>query len=147
MTWREARFREAGGRRFAIVPEDFFRYYQCQPALWDLDYLLAICDRALTLGIRDPWSFEALVPLAPPPHYISELSWPTVHHGFLASGKVNPEAALFMRPWGSASRDLEKAILRDLRAQQGPFPRVRARVRQGYLTTRRILGDLKRRMS
>ena len=29
-------------------------------------------------------------------HYVANYQWPTVHHGFLASGKANPSAIDYM---------------------------------------------------
>lgn len=87
---------ERGRELFAVVPVDFFRYFQVQPTLWRLDYLLAACDHALAQGIGDAWSFEAMRWSRALPHYVSQYNWPTVHHGFLVQGELNKAAIAFL---------------------------------------------------
>ena len=81
----------------ARVPLNFFRYFQLQPSFWDLDYLIEICREALEKQCFDPWSFESFSYAKPRQHYVSRYEWPSVHHGFLAQGKVNPEAIDFLQ--------------------------------------------------
>jgi hypothetical protein len=94
-TWRKIEVATFGGERLAVVPRNFFRYFQLQPTLWRLDYLERTCAEALRLGITDPWRFEAMQLNGAEQHYVSAYHWPTVHHGFLAQGKVNTAAIDF----------------------------------------------------
>jgi hypothetical protein len=94
-TWRKIEVATFGGARFAVVPRNFFRYFQVQPTLWRLDYIERICAEALRLGITDPWRFEAMQINGGEQHYVSAYRWPTVHHGFLAQGKINTAAIDF----------------------------------------------------
>ena len=110
-TWRKIDIESEHGRRLAVVPRDFFRYFQVQPAIWKLDYLLAACRQALAAGNPDAWSFEALRWPDAAQHYVADYRWPTVHHGFLASGKVNPEAIGFID--GTLAPELRTQLLRD----------------------------------
>jgi hypothetical protein len=121
MTWKAIDILEVAGVRFARVPEDFFRYNQCQPALWDLEYCLSLCDRALELGIDDPWSFEAMRLSGQPQHYVADYPWPTVHHGFRAAGRVNPEAIFFARGEGPQLAALKQELLAEFTAERGPL--------------------------
>ncbi len=97
MTWNAIDVLEMNGCRFARVPKEFFRYNQCQPGIWEIDYYLSVCDRALELGIDDPWGFESMRLPNQPQHYVSEYAWPSVHHGFMAGGRVNAEAIHYAR--------------------------------------------------
>src|SRR5262249_54824083 len=55
----------------------------------------------------DPCAFESLSYSKPRQHYVSRYAWPSVHHGFLAQGKVNPEAIDFIQlPQGREFRSL-----------------------------------------
>jgi hypothetical protein len=99
------------GRRLAIVPRGFFRYFAMQPAFWRLDYLVDACKAALDRQIRDPWAFEAMQWEGAAQHYVAEYNWPSVHHGFIAAGQTNPEAVLFMSPTNAA--ELRGQLIRD----------------------------------
>ena len=92
MTWRERAIEDTPAGRVARVPDDFFRYNQCQPSLWNIDYYLSLCDQALAAGIDNPWAFEEAVFPRQAPHFIADYAWPSVHHGFMAQGVINPEA-------------------------------------------------------
>ena len=95
-TWRRIDTVSVDGDLFARVPRDFFRYFQVQPTLWRLDYLVSVLKEATSRGITDPWGFEALRMAEAEQHYVADYRWPTVHHGFLARGAVNPEAIGFI---------------------------------------------------
>jgi hypothetical protein len=106
-TWRNIDLTWLNGCEMARVPLKFFRYYQLQPSFWDLDYLIEVCREASAKQCFDPWSFESLNYSKPRQHYVSRYAWPTVHHGFLAQGKVNPEAIDFIQmPQGRQFRSL-----------------------------------------
>lgn len=95
-TWRSIETATLGNELLAIVPHDFFRYFQVQPTLWRLDYLQAVCANAIAQGIADAWTFEAMRWQNAGRHYVSSYNWPTVHHGFLAQGRLNPAAILYL---------------------------------------------------
>jgi hypothetical protein len=99
-----------GLEEFAVVPSTFFRYFQVQPALWRVDYLLSALTYANRAAILDAWSFEALQFSDALPHYISRYRWPTVHHGFLAQGKVNDEAIRFAQSRSPLRQHLKSEI-------------------------------------
>jgi hypothetical protein len=106
-TWRNVDVRWFNGCEMARVPLDFFRYFQLQPSFWDLDYLIEICHEAFEKQCFDPWAFESFNYGKPRQHFISRYEWPSVHHGFLAQGKVNPEAIDFIQmPQGREFRTL-----------------------------------------
>jgi hypothetical protein len=110
-TWRNIDVTWLNGCEMARVPLNFFRYFQLQPSFWDLDYLIEICRAAFEKQCFDPWSFESLSYGKPRQHYVSRYAWPSVHHGFLAQGKVNPEAIDFIQmPKG---REFRSLLLRD----------------------------------
>lgn len=92
-TWRKIEIANFSNEKFAVVPRDFFRYFQLQPTLWRLEYLERACAGAIAAGKGDPWRFETLRLQNAEQHYISSYDWPTVHHGFLAQGSVNLAAA------------------------------------------------------
>jgi hypothetical protein len=96
-TWRQIDLVRFGDCETAKVPTNFFRYNQLQPSFWNLDYLLDLCREAKARRFFDPWSFESFSFSAPRQHYVSRYAWPTVHHGFLAQGKVNPDAIDFIQ--------------------------------------------------
>jgi hypothetical protein len=100
------------GRRLAIVPREFFRYFAMQPAFWRLDYLVDACKAALERGIRDAWAFEAMQWEGTAQHYVAEYNWPSVHHGFIAAGKINHDAISYMS--GSAAAELKAQLIRDV---------------------------------
>ena len=95
-TWRRKEILELDGETLAVVPRDFFRYFQVQPTLWRFDYLEAACAHASAHGIADAWTFEAMRWPQAGRHYVSSYNWPTVHHGFLAQGRLNPAAILYL---------------------------------------------------
>jgi hypothetical protein len=95
-TWRRVETLNLEGELLAVVPRDFFRYFQVQPTLWRIDYLLSACMNAMTLGISDAWTFEAMRWPDARRHYVSRYEWPSVHHGFLAQGKINPAAIVYL---------------------------------------------------
>ena len=95
-TWRRVETAVVGGRRFAVVPREFFRYFQLQPTLWRADYLAGLLRSSIGSGVTDPWGFEALRLDCAEQHYVADYAWPTVHHGFLAQGAVNHDAIRFI---------------------------------------------------
>jgi hypothetical protein len=106
-TWRTIEVVSLNGCEMARVPVNFFRYFQLQPSFWDLDYLIEICRVAVENRCFDPWSFESLSYGKSRQHYVSRYAWPSVHHGFLAHGKVNLEAIDFIQmPQGREFRSL-----------------------------------------
>jgi len=109
--WRKVEVDIVDGRRLAIVPRDFFRYFQVQPAWWNINYLVEACRTALDKGIRDPWAFEAMRWTEASPHYLAEYNWPSVHHGFMAAGKVNHSAISYIS--GTAAAKLKAQLIRD----------------------------------
>jgi len=110
-TWRKIETIIANGQKLAVVPRDFFRYFQVQPAFWRIEYLIAVCRHALDEGKHDAWGFEAMRWDGAARHYIADYNWPTVHHGFIASGKVNPEAIGFIDE--RVAPELRNQLLRD----------------------------------
>ena len=95
-TWRRIDVEVVSGRRLAVVPRDFFRYFQVQPAFWKIEYLIQACRTALAGGITDPWAFEAMQLEKASQHYLADYNWPSVHHGFMAAGRINPAAIYYM---------------------------------------------------
>ena len=110
--WRRIDVRQIGSERFAAVPRDFFRYFQVQPTIWNIDYLIQACGVALERGIRNVWQFEAMHWDGAAQHYVADYHWPTVHHGFLAAGKVNPSAITYMDK--AIGAELYVELIRDL---------------------------------
>jgi hypothetical protein len=102
---------ELGDRRFAVVPRDFFRYFSLQPACWDIQYLTSVCRTALDSAITDPWRFEQMAWDGARQHYVAEYNWPSVHHGFMAAGKLNPAAISYMSR--TAVPELHKQLIRE----------------------------------
>jgi hypothetical protein len=94
-TWRKIEVANFSGERFAVVPRDFFRYFQLQPTLWRLEYLERVCAAAIAAKKGDPWQFEMLRFEDAEQHYVSSYNWPTVHHGFLVQGSVNLAAVRY----------------------------------------------------
>jgi hypothetical protein len=95
-TWRRIDIEIIQGYRLAVVPYQFFRYFQIQPAFWKVEYLVWTCRAALAGSVTDPWAFEAMRLDGARRHYIADYKWPSVHHGFIAEGKINPEAISYM---------------------------------------------------
>lgn len=81
----------------ARIPPNFFRYNQIQPAFWDIDYLIYLCDDALSRHVHDAWSFEALDVPKKEQHYVSAYQWPSVPNGFLQKGRVRKEAIEYIQ--------------------------------------------------
>jgi hypothetical protein len=94
-TWRKIEIANLSGERFAVVPSDFFRYFQLQPTLWRCEYLERVCAAAIAARKTDPWQFEALRFRDAEQHYVASYNWPTVHHGFLVQGSINPAAVRY----------------------------------------------------
>lgn len=111
-TWRRIDIEVVGGRRLAVVPGDFFRYFQVQPAFWNIEYLTSACRAALASGITDPWAFEAMRLDGARQHYVADYSWPNVHHGFIAAGSINPAAISYMSR--KAAPELHAQLVRDV---------------------------------
>jgi hypothetical protein len=110
-TWRNIDITWFNGCEMARVPFNFFRYFQLQPSFWNLDYLIEVCHEAFEKQCLDPWSFESLSCGNRRQHYVSRYAWPCVHHGFLAHGKINPEAIDFIQmPEG---REFRSFLLRE----------------------------------
>ena len=110
-TWRNIDVTRFNGCEMARIPFSFFRYFQLQPSFWELDYLIEICREAFEEQCFDPWSFESFSYSQPRQHYVSRYAWPSVHHGFLVQGKVNPEAIDFIQmPEG---REFRRLLLRE----------------------------------
>ncbi|MBD2385329.1 hypothetical protein [Cylindrospermum sp. FACHB-282] len=72
------------------VPQSFPFYSQLQPAIWNMEHLLSVCEYALDNSILDPWQFERIV--LGDKHYVSEYPWPSVLNGLLHSGQPNWQA-------------------------------------------------------
>jgi hypothetical protein len=111
-TWRRIETQEIAGERLAIVPKNFFRYFQVQPTLWRMSYLERVCAAAMTAEVLDPWQFEAMRLQLAEQHYVSAYNWPTVHHGFLVQGRVNSAAIDFIDK--KVGIDLRQQLIRDL---------------------------------
>jgi hypothetical protein len=95
-----------GGHRLARMPRDSVYYNQCQPAIWDLDYLASLLAEAARRGVGDPWAFERFSRPDQPPHYVSEYRWPSRHCGYRRRGRVYLRALYTMKlPEGRALRD------------------------------------------
>jgi hypothetical protein len=111
-TWRRIDTREIAGEILAVVPRDFFRYFQVQPTVWRRSYLEHACAAAIAADVLDPWQFEAMRLPAAEQHFVSGYNWPTVHHGFLVRGTINPSAIDFVdRERGNAIR---RQLIREL---------------------------------
>lgn len=83
------------GESIAAVPRTFFRYFQLQPTIWKIDYLIDVLTSAKAQEVTDPWNFEAISYAHAGQHYVSRYRWPTVHNGFMAQGRVNDKAIAF----------------------------------------------------
>ena len=70
-TWRRTETLQLDDELLAMVPLDFFRYFQVQPTLWRFDYLEAACANAKPQGIADAWTFEAMRWPNAGRHYVS----------------------------------------------------------------------------
>ncbi len=66
-TWRRIDTRRFHDCEMATVPNNFFRYFQLQPSLWQFDYLIDICREAYEAQCSDPWSFESFTYSKPRP--------------------------------------------------------------------------------
>jgi hypothetical protein len=109
--WRTIQIDIMDGRRLAVVPRNFFRYFAVQPACWSLEYLIRACKIALDRGIRDTWAFEELRWEEAAQHYIADYHWPSVHHGFMAAGTINPTAIAYMSR--AHAGELRTQLIRD----------------------------------
>jgi hypothetical protein len=145
-TWQRKEVIERGGETFAVVPRDFFRYFQVQPTLWRLDYLQVACAHAATAGVNDAWSFEAMRWTGARQHYVSRYEWPTVHHGFLAQGRLNPPAIAYLDRKRAAAP--HRALIREAIGVESPllFDSLQALIRTKGLI-RRGFDGVKRRVA
>lgn len=84
--------RSVAGQTLYRVPEAFPFPNQLQPGLWRLAYLADLVEGLRRAGVTDPWHFEKHRLDGQRPHYVAALGWPSVHHGFLRGGRVNPGA-------------------------------------------------------
>jgi hypothetical protein len=145
-TWRRVETLQVEGELLAAVPPDFFRYFQVQPTLWRLDYLEAACSYAMAQGIGDAWSFEAMRWPQAGRHYVSRYDWPTVHHGFLAQGKLNPAAIIYLDR--KRAQRLHRVLVREAIGIESPilFDSIQMLIRTKQLI-RRGLADVKNRVT
>jgi len=134
-TWRRIDTVEMNGEMFARVPKTFFRYFQVQPTLWRIDYLHAVLDAACRAGIFDPWGFEAMRLPQAEQHYIAQYKWPTVHHGFLTGGTINPKAVDFID--ARLGDSIRRRFIRDAVGFDNEF------MYRVYLMSRRWLAHIK----
>jgi hypothetical protein len=95
--WRAIDIATFSSHRMARMPKDFFRYNQCQPAIWNIDYYMDVVSEACRRGIRDPWEFESYVMPGQPQHYVCEYKWPSWSNGYLDRGKVDWRAVRLMK--------------------------------------------------
>ena len=125
-----------GGRRLARMPRDYAYYNQCQPAIWNLDYLASLLAEAAERGVHDPWAFERFSLPDQPQHYVSEYLWPSRHCGYRRRGRVYLRALYTMKlPEGRALRD---ALLRER------FPGAPASLRRALGEGFRLWGRVRR---
>ena len=108
--WKSIEIIEAAETKFGVVPLDYFRYFQIQPTIWQIDYLIGLLAAAADRGIADPWKFECMQLPKPRQHYVSSYRWPTVHHGFLAQGKINAAAIKFVDT--KAGRSIRRNLIK-----------------------------------
>ena len=143
-TWRRKETIELGGELLAVVPPDFFRYFQVQPTLWRLDYIEAACAYAMAQGVTDAWAFEAMRWPNAGRHYVSRCDWPTVHHGFLVQGKLNPAAIDYLDRERAAPS--HRALVRDAIGIESPmlFDSIQMLIRTKRLIRRGLAGVKKR---
>lgn len=144
-TWRRVETLQLEGEPLAVVPGDFFRYFQVQPTLWRLDYLEAACSYAMAQGISDAWSFEAMRWPQAGQHYVSRYDWPSVHHGFITQGKVNPTAIVYLDRKHAPRQ--HRALVREAVGIESPilFDSIQMLVRTKRFI-RRSLGGVKNRI-
>jgi hypothetical protein len=147
MTWPRRDVRILQGEAFAVVPMDFFRYNQCQPSVWDLGYLEDLCAQALARGLDDPWSFENELFARQRPHFVSAYRWPTVHHGFLASGRVNPAALFHPGKAGPEVKRLRAFIRGRFIRERGRAALLAERISGPAWVLRRAAGRLRRKLT
>jgi hypothetical protein len=133
-TWRRVDTLDIAGEILGRVPRDFFRYFQIQPTVWRLKYLEDACAAAMAAGVLNPWEFEALQLPISEQHYVSEYNWPTVHHGFLVQGKINPASIDFVD--SSANATIRHRLIKELVGTRSEtvfkFQRVASRYIQGF---------------
>jgi hypothetical protein len=128
MGWKERSVEESGDLALANVPREFFRFYQVQPAVWNLEYLDRVCRYAGQTGAASAWDFEEMLPGPPGRHAVAGYAWPCTHHGFLERGRVNYEALRIMRH--PATRPLASELKRRFALERGPFAYERLRLRR-----------------
>jgi hypothetical protein len=108
---------------------DFYRYNQCQPAIWNVDYYIRIFEEALRAGATDPWQFESFKADGQEQHYVADYPWPSFHSGFLYKGTVDWQAVRLIRmPEGRPLRD---ALVRECFGGLPLPPDLLYRTRQG----------------
>lgn len=133
--WRRKEVVSIGGQRMAVMPPDYFRYNQVQPAIWRVDYLESLLGEAMRRGIEDPWAFERFCMPGQPHHYVADYRWPSRHCGYRRGGRVYLRALYAMKmPEGKELRDellderfprLSPALRRVLGAAFGLWGRLR----------------------
>jgi hypothetical protein len=107
------------GLRFAKMPVNFFKYNQCQPAIWEIDYYLQVIHQAAKAGAFNPWQFESYTAPNQSPHFVCDYRWPSITNGYLSKGIID---------WG-AIREIEmpkgkvlrQALLKEF-FKHSPFP-------------------------
>lgn len=122
LAWRQIDIVTLRGHRLARMPTEFFRYNQCQPAIWNLDYYIDLVGEAVQRGIEDPWKFEAYWRPNQPQHYVAEYPWSSRMSGYRRDGKIYLRALYSMKlPEG---RELREELLKEA------FPRLSPRLRR-----------------
>jgi hypothetical protein len=145
-TWRRKETLELDGELFAVVPPDFFRYFQVQPTLWRFDYLEAACAYATAQCITDAWTFEAMRWPNARRHLVSRCDWPSVHHGFLMQGRINPAAIVYLDR--KHAQPSHRALVREAIGIDSPmlFDSIQMLIRTRRLI-RSALSHMKRRVT
>jgi hypothetical protein len=146
--WRAIDIATFGSHRMARMPKDFFRYNQCQPAIWNIDYYIDVVAEACRRGIRDPWEFESYVMPNQPQHYVSEYKWPSWTNGYLYRGKVDWRAVRLMKM--PEARGLRTQLLKEYFPNMPTNPELAYVIGECVYHLRRLksaLGRLTRRLS
>ena len=104
----------AGGVTFHEMSREFQYYTSLQPALWNLDYLLTVCEHALQAGLETAWEFEWIN--LGRRHHVAEYHWPCIFNGLFTQGRVNLEAVrqLKAKPFSGFKRQLLMEFIGDL---------------------------------
>lgn len=97
--------------------------------LWQRAALASLCKRMLDAGVSDPWTFEAAPNPASVAHRVATLRWPTVKHGFLRKGALNPRAVRDLKVRPSPLRD---ALRREFCGATSRFAVERAWIAAGW---------------